>query len=401
MTGEVRAKAARVSYGLMERPFFVNTKQITSFEDLAMPKIEPLNVLVLVHGMTIDGNPTPADIKESSYAPIKAGINEYLAQYHPGASFTPLQVVEVFYGMKRSQSGTGWDDELLSDAENGSAALTKDASNWSAPIWGTINAIAGLKQNIARRGLADCVYYCSDEGEWNVRWAVYSQVLDGILPMLEDGRESGQEVRLHFVAHSLGVTVTHDLAYMIFGSDPPDPNPDQSESVFLEPDTGTKNDRPLSGFFLSANYRDLEAGQIEKLKDYARKLADPDTRARLKFGSFHGMEGQLPLFVLRNADNVRDLAADPPQPPFDARSIGVDTGKKKVQLQFFYAPPDILGFGSIGLYKSDPLTGKSWGREEELSYFFTAWQPGGYHTKCWTNSTVHDGIAKVIAGNLV
>src|SRR4029079_16834131 len=71
-----------------------------------------------------------------------------------------------------------------------------------------------VKETVEIFGFTDVVYYCATDGEDAVRAAVYSQVLDALEPF-----RTAPDVRLHVIAHSLGVTVAHDFLFGLFAPD--------------------------------------------------------------------------------------------------------------------------------------------------------------------------------------
>jgi hypothetical protein len=102
----------------------------------------------------------------------------------------------------------------LSDAEACAAELSDDArvattnpggASWQARIAWPFNLV-DVKTNVLVRGLSDCTFYCSPEGEQAVRDKVFGTLgstIETQVPLLQPG----DEIRLHIICHSLGVTV--------------------------------------------------------------------------------------------------------------------------------------------------------------------------------------------------
>jgi hypothetical protein len=123
------------------------------------------------------------------------------------------------------------------------------------------NFLMDVKERIFLLGFSDALYYSAPDGEKQVRTVVYEQILGE----LEEFAEASQEVRLHLFGHSMGVTLTHDFLYGLFGSEDPD---------FMR--QGTTRGVELFG----------------KWKGKAE-------RGELKLGSLSSVASQLPIFMMR------------------------------------------------------------------------------------------------------
>lgn len=167
-----------------------------------------------------------------------------------------------------------------------------------------------LRENIVQFGLSDVVYYCSEEGEREVRSVVYAQVLE----CLEGFRKRKNEVRIHVFGHSLGVTITHDFLFGLFTAQKPD---------FLNQGDPVAVDR------------------YSFWRDKAQK-------GKLRLGSFTSMASQLPLFMMRKHFLINTFFENR---QLDPTVIGIDHGDLKWQI--FYDIDDVLGFASRDLY-DDP-----------------------------------------------
>lgn len=170
--------------------------------------------------------------------------------------------------------------------------------------------LTNLRENIVQFGLSDVVYYCSEQGEKEVRNVVYSQVLE----CLERFRTQEEEVRLHVFGHSLGVTITHDFLFGLFT----DQNPD---------------------FLQQGN-----AVAAERYEFWRERRKE----GKLTVGSFTSMASQLPLFMMRKHTLINTFFENR---QLDPAAIGIDHGD--VKWQIFYDIDDVLGFASRDLY-SDP-----------------------------------------------
>lgn len=204
--------------------------------------------------------------------------------------------------------------------------------------------ITRMKEEIILRGFGDAVYYVSPEGEERVRRTVYSQVLGALEPFL------GQEVRLHVVAHSLGVTVAHDFLFGLFR---PGHHPD-----FLD-QAADAHDAQLYKTWRAA----AQGGQ-------------------LTVGSVVSMASQLPLFVMRKQGLVDLLFAGGHLDPAD---IGVRNDA--VRWLLFHDMDDLLGFPSRELY----------GPKESLKEIqVDNGLPWVAHSGYWENETVLRETAQLL-----
>jgi hypothetical protein len=276
------------------------------------------NVLIFIHGITPEERPTS---HEAVYREFWAG----LLREQPGLAQAIAKVCHVEWG-NTFPGGPSGPDALLSVAESQVNGRVKYESVKARP--GPNNVVLGLlgdltvpgarlflrpiREELVQLGLADGVYYASEEGELDVRNAVYGQVLACLREF-----KATPAVRLHLVAHSLGVTVSHDFLFGLFGSDDP---------------------------------------------DYLRQAHDPRDREDFSFwkariphgglsvGSFTAMASQLPLFVMRKRALVRDLSQGK---ALDPRVIGIGRDAR-VRWLIVYDIDDVLGFATRELYGDAP-----------------------------------------------
>lgn len=282
-----------------------------------------VNVAVLIHGMI-------PDIHEAdSAAPFKAFWKKVEAQDHRVRTFFPPEnLVFVSWGhqppgsdprnIRQDQRLTTAQFNIAGRVAYDSARVNPGPNNilmggmfgrdYGIPMLRGI--LTKLREGIVQFGLSDVVYYCSEEGEKEVRNVVYSQVLE----CMERFRAQEEEVRLHVFGHSLGVTITHDFLFGLFT----DQNPD-----FLH-----------QGNTVAANRYEFWR---ERRKE-----------GKLTVGSFTSMASQLPLFMMRKHKLIDTFFRNE---QLDPAVIGIDHGN--VKWQIFYDIDDVLGFTSRDLY-SDP-----------------------------------------------
>jgi len=72
-----------------------------------------------------------------------------------------------------------------------------------------------IQEIVIHLGLSDLIYYCGFEGEKVIRCYVYQEILQAV------GKyRDCEQIRLHVIGHSLGVTLAHDFLYGLFGKSP-------------------------------------------------------------------------------------------------------------------------------------------------------------------------------------
>jgi hypothetical protein len=282
------------------------------------------NVLVLIHGMVADPSPHSHDETYSRFVEGLFGHEPRLrGLFGDGAQ----RVVKVEWG--HDVAGPGSDlrpDQRLAGAQRFVASRVAydavrehpDALNvvlrglrgdWN--LTGSRFATRPVREKLIQFGLADAVYYTSEDGERQVRAAVYEQILRGLEPFA-----GATEIRLHVASHSLGVAVAHDLLYGLFAPG-------------HEPDFATGAGQG------SARGQDLFRGWRTKAQGGA-----------LELGTFVSMASQLPLFVLRKQKLVDRLHEGR---LLDPGVIGVSGNH--VQWLVFYDIDDVLGFATRRLYE--------------------------------------------------
>lgn len=325
---------------------------------------QPVNVLVMIHGMRIERDPfdyTPIytafwkelckakpDLKTKFQPPI--GV---VWGHDPGNQTTPLRPdqhlteAQRFVGTKvdydEVKKHPGPNNEILGGFRGFVEDVGKDFPGF--PV--LRNFLLPIKENIFLRGFGDAIYYCSPDGEPQVRRVVYQQVLEAI------DQFDGQEVRLHLFGHSLGVTLTHDFLYGLFGSTSPD---------FM--DQGTPE----------------AVAMFKKWKARAGK--------ELKLGTLVSAASQLPLFIMRKQSLIDGLYGEPKQ-LLNPEVIGIRDSKLRWLL--FYDADDVLGYPSRGLYDPNEAI-----KEVQVG---TGSTPETAHNGYWTSDEVIKETARLLSIN--
>lgn len=270
------------------------------------------NVLVLIHGITPEKNPQPRE----QYAQLIEEVNR---------ARLPIEqpICQVSWGVPGDGGAITSEDQYLTPAEAFVGSLVADRAlkdvdragvDWGIPglRWG----IREVRESVVQYGLSDAIYYAAPEGEKLVRDAVFNQVFSKL-------EQDGDDVRLHVVAHSLGVTIAHDFLYALFGSNDPLYPVAQAGQIDLE-----------------------DENQI--LQNKWRELA---RAGRLKLGTFISYASQLPLFLLRKQALVKRLAQ---RQKLDPSVIGIDLARQHAQWAIFYDSDELLGFATRALYQDTP-----------------------------------------------
>lgn len=319
----------------------------------------PTNVVVFIHGITPLSRP-------ASHTQVYKQFWNAMTQVEPsleGEGFARFAHVEWGHPV----AGTPVrDDACLAQAERRVAervsfdrvkAQPSELNVLYGGILGDWSWLPGLRpvlrrirEQLVSLGLADAVYYSSEEGERAVRLAVYGQVLEKLRPL-----RALRDVRLHVIAHSLGVTVSHDFLYGLFGK-------------AGEPDFLAQADRPED----RADY------------DLWRTKAKS---GELRVGSFVSMASQLPIFALRKNALVRQLAEGG---ALDAASIGI-APDGPVRWLVTYDADDVLGFATRELYGNPACI-----RQVQVD---TGDTPITGHDGYWEHEQVIEHAARLIAAS--
>lgn len=172
-----------------------------------------------------------------------------------------------------------------------------------------------MRENFILTGLGDAAYYCSEEGENEVRSYIY----EIILRKLEELKNKNTKIRIHLIGHSLGVAICHDI---LFGLS-----------------YNGKNYEP--GFYKNAvGKEDLQ----ELFRFWRNEML---TGGKLEVGSFISIASQLPLFILRKHKILKKFVIEENY-KLDLADIGITGTQLKWLL--FYDLNDLLGFRTRPLY---------------------------------------------------
>lgn len=315
-----------------------------------------INVLVFIHGITPQERPRAHESLYESFW-------HALLISRPELDHVITEVVHVEWGNHLGEASRP--DTRLSEAQRRISDLVRydrvrshanELNQVHPGPLGDWNLVLGLRpmlrlirQELVQFGLADAIYYASAEGECAVRVAIYGQVLEALRP-----HRDAADVRVHIVAHSLGVTVSHDFLFGLFGK--------TTEPDFLK-----------------------QATKQEDRDDYShwRKKASDGS---LRLGSFVSMASQLPMFVLRKQALVDRLAAGD---TLDPSIIGL-TGDE-VRWLILYDVDDVLGFATRELYGNAPMI-----RQIQVDSGDT---PICAHTDYWKNMQTIEEVATLLARN--
>jgi hypothetical protein len=226
-------------------------------------------------------------------------------------------------------------------------------------------ALGKIRESVILFGLADVVYYCSQNGEARVRQQVYEQVLGRLQPYIDKG-----PLRLHLFAHSLGVAIAHDFLFGLFNRDPD----------------------YCPGFVKDKQGSSEEAER--QFMMWRQKAQSGD----VTLGGFAAAASQLPLLLMRSQHVVTTFYTAKRAQNAGQRPIGVDPadiGIKQTarpQWTVFYDTDDLLGFPSRGLYTLPD------GNDHPAIVDFqvnTGWEPMTAHLRYWQHTTVIEETAKL------
>lgn len=330
----------------------------------------PTNILIFIHGITPEERPAS---HQRDYRDLWGAMQAE----QPTLTGKVDKIVEVEWG-NRFAGGPMGPDTLLSDAERqisgrvrfdvveqhpGPGNVLHPGVLGDVGIPGVRRLARNIRERLVQFGLADAVYYASEDGERAVRNAIYGKLLRELreykTPLSSRTPEGAlrPELRLHVVAHSLGVTVAHDFLYGLFGK-------------FDAPD------------YLSQTTSVIDRQDYEY---WRARAAD----GQLIVGSFVNMASQLPLFVLRKQKLVTQLAEGKVLSPSDI-GIGVGTDKT-VRWLVVYDVDDVLGFATRELYGNHVSI-----RQVQVD---SGDSPIGAHTEYWRTPLVVREAAALIAHN--
>lgn len=339
-----------------------------------------VNVLALVHGIT--------PIREASSHSRQ--YEDFLARLFARSpavkdrllSTDHTQILGVEWGHELPLTGPDTPDQFLTRAESrlvecvSHIAVREDPSPDNHVLRPGSEFLSGLTRGITNQikdelfllGFTDIAYYCSPDGERAVRRRVYTQVLELLRPF-----KDAEQVRLHVVAHSLGMTVAFDFLFGLFaptahyGGNPPD---------FI------RENQNVPG--LEAAVEDYQFWRSAANMEHPE--ANP-TSKRLLLGSKTSFGGQLALLVMRKQALVERLAR---RELLDPTVIGVPRNGRP-RWKNFYDVDDVLGFPVRRLFDAT-------GTIQE--YQVDCGGPSKAHGGYWSHGGVLSEIASLIEGNL-
>ena len=225
---------------------------------------------------------------------------------------------------------------------------------------------AQIKEKVITLGIADAFYYCAADGERAVRDHVYTQFLTGMAPYRD-----AENVALHLIGHSQGVTIGFDFLYGLFAPDSAYPS-------------------GVPGFVEDEQSSPEIQREYLHWRGMAQANQPGDARSgRLTLGSKSSFGTQVALMMLRKQILVDRLAQGE---RLDPTVIGVPkSGPPKWKI--FFDTDDILGFPARRVFDSVGSI-----REYEVD---SDWNPIASHYNYWTNDEVQREIADLIAANLI
>lgn len=328
----------------------------------------PVNVLVMIHGIV----PTPKPLDHSQEyddlwqrllkeEPLLSAlfqdkpITVEWGHELPGFDGSPSSELQADHRLTRAQQFINKQisySQLFKDTDPNNVTMDLFRTGevdfpWFSPI--VRNIIATLREELFVQGLGDVIYYSSAEGEENIRTAVYGQVLAQL-----DNYLDKPDVRIHLIAQSLGVTISHDFLYGLFAP----------------------NHTP--GFYRQGGQQDVDRFKLW------REKAD---RGELKLGSLTSTASQLAILLLRRQKMVNRFANEE---LLEAADIGI-VESQQIKWNLFYDVDDILGYGTRRLYDA-----KTSIREIQVD---TDDNPVHVHNKYWEHKGVIAETAKILLEN--
>lgn len=243
-----------------------------------------------------------------------------------------------------------------------------------------------LRQTILLKGLGDAVYYCSEQGKIAVQVAVYAPILQ----RLEYYRleEPDTRIRLHIIAHSLGVTIATDFLYGLFSPTiinfENERKKRQDHTLFHTLFKRKKRQDPTL-FIREARDENLEHLRKEVIARY-KFWRDPKNARRLELGSIVSLASQLPLLLLSKQFVVDELFAGRTLSP---EYIGIPDNTNQIIWKIFYDIDDLLAFPTGFLYgdhcaiKDCPVDSGNY--------------PNTAHADYWKSPEVHKEVAELLS----
>ena len=226
-----------------------------------------------------------------------------------------------------------------------------------------------LRQTILLRGLGDAVYYCGEQGKIAVQVAVYAPILQRLEHYRREERDT--KIRLHIIAHSLGVTIATDFLYGLFSP----------TAINFKNDSQKPPDPTI--FLREARDDNVEHLRKEVINRY-KYWRQPNNAKRLELGSIVSLASQLPLLLLSKQRVVDELFVEKTLSPSD---IGIPEDTNQILWKIFYDIDDLLAFPTGCLY-GDHCAIKDF-QVDSGNYPDTA------HTDYWKSPVVHKEVAEL------
>lgn len=335
-----------------------------------------VNILVMLHGVTLDAEPRD---HQAAYNALWAALQ----RRQPRLSEALVTPLGLEWGHEPPPPTGLRPDQLITRAENfineqtSYTAIKADPSPYNHVLdpkdeLGRLHfselaskllrpcVITPFKEKVMVRGFTDVLYYCSLDGESAIRRAVYTPFLNGLAPYA-----AVDQVRLHVIAQSLGVTVTFDFLFGLLASDCHFPS---GVPGFVRENQGDPLLQPF-----------IEAYEFWRER---RKVG------RLVLGSMSSTGGQLPLMMMRKQSLVERMARGE---RLDPQVIGIEPGDP-LKWKLFYDADDALGFPARRIFEPQRAV-----QEYEVN---THWRPDLAHSLYWDNRDVQREMAELIVENL-
>lgn len=336
-----------------------------------------VNILVMLHGITLDAEPRD---HQATYDTLWAALQ----RWQPRLSEALVTPLGLEWGHEPPPPANLRPDQLITRAENfineqtSYTAVKADPSPYNHVLdhkdeLGRFHlselasklllrpyVITPFKEKVMVRGFTDVLYYCSPDGESAIRRAVYTQFLNGLAPYA-----AVDQVRLHIIAQSLGVTVAFDFLFGLFASDRHFPG-------------------GVPGFVRENQDDPLLQPFIEAYEFWRERRKD----GGLILGSMSSTGGQLPLMMMRKQALVERMARGE---RLDPQVIGIEPGDP-LKWKLFYDADDALGFPARRIFESQRAV-----QEYEVD---THWRPDLAHTLYWDSPNVQREMAELIVQNL-
>lgn len=324
------------------------------------------NILVMLHGMTSDPDPsTHADDYDHLWAGLirrEGSLEQIIVETirvewghePPGLATSALRPDQMITRAEAFIRERLTYEAVQADGSPANHLLAGGAELFSQ--WVTRHLTTPIKEMVLLLGFTDALYYCSPAGEQAIRNTVYTQFLQGL-----EAYRAEDEVRLHVIAHSLGVTVAFDFLFGLFA-----------------PDSAYTNGVPD---FVTEN-QGLPAA-VEAYSFWRQRAQ----QGSLIMASKSSTGGQLPLMMMRKQKLVNMLAT---RELLDPRVISIPQDGPP-RWKIFYDVDDVLGYPTRRLFQA--------GASIEEYQVNTGWRPDLAHSQYWENDKVLTEIAGLIEQN--